>query len=210
MRSLLNLYKETGVTADTPGTTPVSPQQIASAIYGSANFTKIFGRISLISTVDQRIDDKAHRILCLIAACAWKKAAPLAFDEIAFAVNCSARTAMRHVAMLEKFGYIGVTRCHNRRNEYALGQVIEKAKAPTIQCVECRRPCRGLDKAGHCRTCATRIEDDRLYAAALMVLGPGATPQQIALHHNTEKQAKRWIAAQRRHELKAAGMARTA
>lgn len=61
----------------------MTPQEIASTIYKTGNHSKIFGRISLISTVDTRLDDKAHRILCLLAACAWKAAAPLSFEEIA-------------------------------------------------------------------------------------------------------------------------------
>lgn len=140
-------------------------------------------------------------------------------DSIAVSHNAIARlagisrtSALASIAALVEHGLIGpagdpIKQVQPYRLIY---KGMDRKTIPTIKCSECKHPCYAVNKAGYCRTCATRIEDDRLYAAALMVLGPGATPQQIALHHNTEKQAKRWIAARRRHELKAAGMARTA
>lgn len=76
----------------------------------------------------------------------------------------------------------------------------DRRPKPTVKCCECDQPCYSVSKAGHCRSCAVRIDDDRLYAAAIRVLGQDATPQQIAAHHSFAKQSKRWIAARRRYE----------
>jgi len=122
--------------------------------------------MSLISAVDKRIEDKAYRILSLISACAWKTPAPLSFDEIGFAVNCSARSAMRHVSKLEKLGYLRVTRCHNRRNEYSVPHRELASVESKPLCARCGQP-RKLNKAAFCRACTKVVN-----AEHGMVSGP--------------------------------------
>lgn len=75
---------------------------------------------------------------------------------------------------------------------------LKRRAAPLVQCVSCHRPCKALAKTGWCKACAQRIDDDRLYQAAINVLGPDATPAEITMHYHTAKQSKRWIAAARR------------
>jgi len=149
-------YTETGVTGVTPDMTPVSPREIAETVYKGGSVDTTWGRMSLISAVDKRIEDKAYRILSLISACAWKTPAPLSFDEIALAVNCSSRSAMRHVATLEKLGYLKVRRCRNRRNEYSLPYREMASATGKPMCAKCGEIKR-LNKAAFCRACTKAI-----------------------------------------------------
>lgn len=160
-----SLYKEGGVTHVIAGMTPMSPRQLAKAVYGTANGDGIWSPISLISIVDVRIQDKAHRILGLIGACSWREPCALSFEEIGRAVNCSARQAIRHVNSLIDLGYVKAKKVGNRRNTYSVTAIASKApitqpetkeSAPAkqqVRCPECRKNRPMLLKAGWCRSC---------------------------------------------------------
>lgn len=196
--------KNTGVTGDTPGVSPMTPQNIAKVVSGRADGGAIWGRSSLVSIVDRRILDKAHRILDLIGACSFQGPMPLGLDEIAWAVNCSRSSAIRHVRNLEKLGYLAVRRTRNRRNEYAVGGAGGSAQAAETgpnqsrvsavrECERCRRVVRGLAKTGWCRGCMAEIQQESDFRDAMRALGPGATLRQIAGHMQVEKISRKLL-----------------
>lgn len=194
MRLLLpsSLYKETGVSHDTPkvgsGVSPTTPQELARKVAGRCDGAEIFGRHSLVSVVDERLPDKAFRILALLECCCWDAPAQLAFEEIEFAVNSSRPQVIRHIGLLESAGYIAVQRSHNKRNEYSVpgvtgvrvrGRAVNAVVAPvvkkpeprpTVKCPECSRAVPSLLRVGWCRACnwerkVERIADKRIEVA---------------------------------------------
>jgi hypothetical protein len=185
-----SLYKETGVSHDTPnvgsGVSPTTPQDLARRVAGRRDGAEIFGRHSLVSVVDERLADKAFRILALLECCCWDAPAQLAFEEIAFAVNSSRPQVIRHVGLLESAGYITVKRSHNKRNEYAVPGVtgvrvrgravnasvvaVAETPRPTVKCPECSKSVPSLLRVGWCRACnwerkVERIADKRIAVA---------------------------------------------
>ena len=66
-----------------------------------------------------------------------------------------------------------------------------------VHCAECSKPCRRLNKAGHCRTCATRLDRERQWTAARAVLGSAASIEQVALHLHIGRITKPWLATAR-------------
>jgi len=185
--SLLLLYKEGGVVHDTPGVSPTTPLEIARRISGRSEVSRLFGRISLISIVDSRIADKAHRVFALIAACSWRVPCVLAYEEIAFAVNSSRVQVIRHVGALEGLGYIAVTRARNQRNAYSVPGMTPQSPSPSVECPSCHKPCRRLGKAGVCRGCAASVELERQVRQAREFLGDSATDEEIAAHLHIQK-----------------------
>lgn len=113
------LYKEQGVSHDTPGVSPTTPLEIATKVGGKLG-PSLFGRTSLVAVVDVRVPDKAYRIYGLLAAVCWDLPVQLAYEEIAFAVDSSRPQVIRHVKALEGCGYVAVKRTRNRRNEYSV------------------------------------------------------------------------------------------
>jgi DNA-binding Lrp family transcriptional regulator len=175
-----SLYKETGVSHDTPGTplgvSPTTPQDLARKVAGRRDGATIFGRHSLVSVVDERVPDKGFRILALLECCCWDAPTRLAFEEIAAAVNSSRPQVIRHIRALESLGYITVRRAHNKRNEYAVPGVtgvrvrgtvvapvvVEKPKRITVQCPKCSRPVPALLRVGWCRACNWELKVRRI------------------------------------------------
>lgn len=130
----------------------MSSQEIARKISGRREVDHLFARNSLVSVVDHRIPDNGYRILALLAACSFDKPARLTFEEVGFAVGCSARQAIRQIKELERLKYICIHRKRNHGNEYRL------APQPTVTAPEprgllvicaCGRKC----KAVPCRNC---------------------------------------------------------
>lgn len=179
MRILLpsSLYKEAGVSHDTPGVSPTTPQDLARKVSGSANGAERFGRHTLVSVVDGRVSDKAFRVLALLECCAWDAPIRLAFEEIAESVNSSRPQVIRHIKALEERGYIAVRRTHNQRNEYSVVGItgmqirgrklevtpeVKPAAKELVRCPKCSKNCGGLLKAGWCRGCNAELKVRRI------------------------------------------------
>ena len=210
--SALTLYKEGGVSHDTPGVSGTTPQEMAERIAGKQG-ASLFGRNSLVSVVDNRLPDKGFRILALLSAVCWDAPVQLAFEEIAFAVDSSRPQVIRHLKVLESNGYITVRRSRNRRNEYSVigvtGESIvrrrpvdqpgEKASNTAgkdaepqrfQQCTRCRRPGK-TTKGAMCRTCYGQVDLAALVESARAELGQDATPEQLAAHLKNARLAQR-------------------
>jgi DNA-binding Lrp family transcriptional regulator len=172
-----SLYKETGVSHDTPGVSPTTPQDRARRISGHPKGAERFGRHTLVSVVDGRLSDKAFRLLALLECCAWDAPIRLAFEEMAEAIDSSRPQVIRHVKALESVGYIAVRRTHNQRNEYSVvgitgtkirGRKLEVAAPETkpakelVRCPKCSKNCGGLLKAGWCRGCNADLKVRRI------------------------------------------------
>ena len=166
---------------------PRHPWRLPAVSAAASEVSRLFGRISLISIVDSRIGDKAHRVFALIAACSWRVPCALAYDEIAFAVNSSRVQVIRHVGALEGLGYIAVTRARNRRNEYSVPGMTPQSPSQSVECPSCHKPCRRLGKAGVCRGCAASAELERQVRQAREFLGDSATDEEIAAHLHIQK-----------------------
>jgi len=210
---LSTLYKEQGVIHDTPGVTPMTPLDVAKQACGRADLSKVFAISPMISIVDGRLPDKAFRIRAFIAACSWDGPCPLAFEEIAFAVEGSRRQVIRHVALLGKLGYVAVIRCRNRRNSYSIPGVGQHATAiagskscmespnpgavpaenlpKAVHCLKCRRRVKTLGKSGMCRGCTADADLAGKVEAARAELGSGATPEELAAHLKNARLAQR-------------------
>lgn len=113
------LYKETGVKFDTSEVANLLPR--ARDFTGKQKVELAFGKAPLLATVDERLSDKAHRVLCLLAVRAVKtRRVIVGFNEVAYAINCSRSTAIRSINELQRLGYIRSDRRHNCRNAYEL------------------------------------------------------------------------------------------
>ena len=163
MKQPLNLYKEQGVTGVIAGVTGESPLEVAKRVSGRTDAGKLFGKTSLITTVDRRVDNVAHRFLSLITACSWDRPFEASFAELAAAIpECCDRTAIRKCAVLEKLGYIGVKRTKNRRNQYWTVATVDQNAAPAKAvrkkielrpCGMCKTPCVPYKRTGWCAAC---------------------------------------------------------
>lgn len=187
----------------------MSPQDRARRVVGRLNGANSFGRHTLISVVDARVPDKAYRILALLECVCWDASAQLAFEEIAEAVNCSRRQAIRLVRLLESLGYISAGRKRNQRNGYSVVGITgvrmggraaaEKAdevvavpeKRSGAICPGCVRPVKRLGKTGVCRSCADAATLAQRVEEARREIGPDATPEQLAAHLKNARLAAR-------------------
>src|SRR5665811_213948 len=137
------------------------PQERAKALLHGRrmNVEALWGKVPLLGIVDGNVSHFAFRVLALFSV------KPLSCDvielshkEIAEAMTCSERQAIRVVAELERAEYVEVSRRHNIRNSYRLNLANTGAvpsipagvvltvdlKTPTaaVKCGRCRKPCR--------------------------------------------------------------------
>ena len=168
----------------------------------------LWGKVPLLSVVDDNLSHFAFRVLALFSV------KPLSGDvielshrEIAEAMTCSERQAIRGVVELERARYVEVSRRHNIRNSYRLklpnpgavastpAEVVQAAalKAPkaAVTCGRCRKPCRKVAKAGWCRSCVETSELAARVESARAELGQDATPEQLAAHLKNARLALR-------------------
>lgn len=112
----------------------------------------------------------------------------LSHAEVAQAMNCSPRQAIRVCRELEDHDYIEVARRRNHRNRYSLKVpevdepvvpvAIKAAPIPAHPCPKCARACRSTANSGWCRGCVRELEDRRAVMAAYSAT-PSATEQEI-------------------------------
>jgi hypothetical protein len=169
VKSHLNLYKEQGVTGVIAGMTGESPLDIAKRVSGRTDAEKLFGKTSLVTTVDKRIDHVGHRLLALITACSWDRPFLASFAELAEAIpDCCERTAIRKCKLLEQLGYIGIQRSKNRRNLYWTKATMDEKATPVsparrkVQlqpCGFCQTPCVPQKRTGWCRKCSAEARN---------------------------------------------------
>jgi hypothetical protein len=207
------LYKSTGDKNVTSGMTKMSPQERAKALLHGRpmNVEALWGKVPLLSVVDDNLSHFAFRVLALFSV------KPLSGDvielshrEIAEAMTCSERQAIRGVAELERAQYLEVSRRHNMRNSYRMNLALEakaRAAAPApeevvqavlprvpdaaVKCGRCRKPCRKVGKAGWCRSCVETSELAARVESARAKVGRDATPEQLAAHLKNARLALR-------------------
>ena len=117
--------KNTGDRNVTPEVTRMSPQdrvkKAQQVVGGRMNVNKMWAKSHLVEIVDNSLSDFGFRVKALL-----KVPTPgglpcsLSYLEIAAAMSCSERQAMRAVASLEKRGDVVVVRKHNCRNVYKI------------------------------------------------------------------------------------------
>ena len=131
----------------------------------------------------------------------------LSHKEIAEAMTCSKRQAIRVAVELERAEYVEVARRHNNRNSYRLNlaktgavdsipaEVVLAADLKTpnaaVKCGRCRKPCRKVGNAGWCRSCVETSELAARVKSARTELGQDATPEQLAAHLKNARLAQR-------------------
>jgi len=180
--------------------TKMSPQDRAKALLHGRqmNAENLWGKLPLLGIVDDNLSHFAFRVLALFSVKPLTgEAIVLSHGEIAQAMTCSERQAIRAVGELERAEYIEVVRRHNFRNSYRLnrglptgalaspGEVLMVHREPPrvdVMCGRCRKPCRRVGKTGWCRSCVETSELATRVVAARAELGLDATPEQLAAH----------------------------
>jgi hypothetical protein len=204
------LYKSTGDKNVTSGMTKMSPQERAKALLHGRpmNVEALWGKVPLLGIVDDNLSHFAFRVLALFSVKPLSgDVIELSHKEIAEAMTCSKRQAIRVVAELERAEYVEVARRHNIRNSYRLnlantgavasipaGVVLAvdlKAPNAAVKCGRCRKPCRKVGKAGWCRSCVETSELAARVESARAELGQDATPEQLAAHLKNARLAQR-------------------
>jgi hypothetical protein len=172
------------------------------------NVEALWGKVPLLGIVDDSLSHFAFRVLSLFSVKPLSgDVIELSHKEIAEAMTCSKRQAIRVVAELERAEYVEVSRRHNIRNSYRLkigntgavasipaGVVLAvdlKAPSATVKCGRCRKPCRKVGKAGWCRSCVETSELAARVKSARTELGQDATPEQLATHLKNAQLAQR-------------------
>jgi hypothetical protein len=204
------LYKSTGDKNVTPGMTKMSPQERAKALLHGRpmNVEALWGKVPLLGVVDDNLSHFAFRVLALFSVKPLSgDVIELSHKEIAEAMTCSERQAIRGVAELERAKYVEVSRRHNIRNSYRLNlatagsvastpagvalAVALKAPEAAVKCGRCRRPCCKVGKAGWCRSCVETSELAARVESARAELGRDATPEQLAAHLKNARLAQK-------------------
>jgi hypothetical protein len=209
VKSASYLYKSTGDKNVTPGMTKMSPQERAKALLRgrSMNVEALWGKVPLLGVVDDNLSHFAFRVLALFSVKPLSgDVVELSHKEIAEAMTCSERQAIRVVAELERGKYVEVSRRHNIRNSYRLkpantGSVVSTAarvvvavaltSPNAVKCGRCRIRCRKVGKAGWCRSCVETSELAARVKSARAELGQDATPEQLAAHLRNARLALR-------------------
>jgi hypothetical protein len=172
------------------------------------NVEALWGKVPLLGIVDGNLSHFAFRVLALFSVKPLSgDVIELSHKEIAGAMTCSRRQAIRVVVELERAEYIEVARRHNMRNSYRLilanagsvasipaGAVLAvDLKAPTaaVKCGRCRKMCRRVGNAGWCRSCVEASELAARVESARVELGQEATPEQLAAHLKNARLAQR-------------------
>jgi hypothetical protein len=181
---------------DAPDLSAQTPQVTARRLYKHEDSESVFGMISLTSSVDMSIDDRAFRLYTVIRACSWKQPFCAAYHEFADAFNCSERWIIRSVRKLEQVGYIRIKRKHNKRNEYSTEftgkkghvvhfgsnqQLTEGKKtqvAHSVECVQCRLPRKRIGFSGVCMVCVRRSNAKKA-ADRFLAVHPEATNEEL-------------------------------
>jgi hypothetical protein len=201
------LYKRTGDKNVTPGMTKMSPQERAKALLHGRpmNVEALWGKVPLLSVVDDKLSHFAFRVLALFSVKPLSgDVIELSHKEIAEAMTCSERQAIRGVIELEHAQYVEVARRRNIRNSYWLNPArTGAASSPAgvaqrpmashaaVTCGRCRKPCRKLGKTGWCRSCVEASELAARVESARAELGQDATPEQLAAHLKNARLARR-------------------
>ena len=168
----------------------------------------LWGKVPLLGIVDDNLSHFAFRVLALFSVKPLSgDVIELSHSEIAEAMTCSERQAIRVVVELERAKYVEVGRRHNTRNSYRLnvatagavasipaGVVLAvdlKAPSATVKCRRCGKPCRKVGKAGWCRSCVEASELAARVESARAEVGQDATPEQLAAHLKNARLAQR-------------------
>jgi hypothetical protein len=204
------LYKSTGDKNVTSGMTKMSPQERAKALLHGRpmNVEALWGKLPLLGIVDDKLSHFAFRVLALFSVKPLSgEVIELSHKEIAEAMTCSERQAIRVIVELERARYVEVSRRHNIRNSYRLTlahmgavasapaegipAVAHKAPNAAVTCGRCRKPCRKVGKAGWCRSCVETSELTVRVESARAELGQDATPEQLAAHLKNARLARK-------------------
>jgi hypothetical protein len=153
----------------------------------------MWGRSPLLAIVDDRISHFAFRVCALFAVKSLHGSTIyLSHAEIAVAMNCSERQAIRVVRELERYGYLEVSRQHNRRNEYslALPKTAPAARAgesrPSDVCTTCGKERTRFAASGDCYPCARRA-NIRRQVAEILERDPTATDEEVYVRLKTKR-----------------------
>jgi hypothetical protein len=161
-----------------------------------------FGRVPMEVVADQRLEHLDVRVYAAMAGFERRGSIHAGLRLISRTVGAAINTVRKSMATLDKCGHLEVYKAdRGERARYRLMSPVFRAavgvQSEPAECMECHRPCRKLSKAGHCRTCATRLDRERQWTAARAVLGHDATLEQIAMHLHIDKITRPWLATAR-------------
>jgi biotin operon repressor len=168
MKRSSSSIKSTGDKNVTPGTAKMSPQDRAERFVGGrAKVEKMWGKVPLLTIVDDSLSDFAFRVHALFAVPTLQGGAiALSYKEIAKTMSCSERQVQRAIHELEAHGYIKVSRRHNCRNSYSLSTAshvddaivtVHRTSALT-RCAECKKRRMCDARTGWCKGCIRNVE----------------------------------------------------
>jgi hypothetical protein len=205
-----SLDKYTGIKNDTPEVSKMipqmTPQEVAVELFGKNGATR-WGKAIALASVDPALQDKAHRLLALLAIKSAGQTRLVEFgrEGIMLAFGCSRMTAVRLIRNIEETKYAKVHRRHNKTIIFELCVELFATKDEEIDESEPVKPgslrqcilCNGwtmpkkITEHGWCFPCQTKRADLRQMNDAFKEYGPDIPYELASLHIDANKKRGR-------------------